>query len=432
MLFRTAVPALALSLFCAAASAQQNGREALTLDEVVSLAVRNSPAALTAEQDIIIARQRVSEARFMYLPQFTLSGTASKASLEYPTVLGPELGERFVDPSISDTLYTLRVQGLQPLYTGGRTTNTVKLTKAAHNRAKVSYEAVKAQAALEAKKAFYSLLYQRRLLETSSQWLARARELNAALRKDAFEELEASMLISGLSDRVQLAVSSEEAASIELLRVISREPGSKPVLSGALEPLPVASDLSRSLATAMETRPELKSELYRAQMNDIAVSMAMVRRYPTVYLGGSYDVNAFTLSDLGDQSVRAKNWLATLAIHLPLSYDFWTQVQQRRAQQRQGDLERIELQDKVRFEIIAAHKDSLFWQGEAEKLAGETARLKAGYETAAVSARPSMAALRALCALSELDKKALDAVYAQLTARARLEWARGQDFSGKF
>lgn len=430
MLFRTAAPALALCLLCAAASAQ-GGREALTLDEVVSLAVRNSPAALAAEQDIVIARKRVSEARFMYLPQFTLSGTASKANLEYPAVLGPELGERFIDPSISDTLYTLRVQGLQPLYTGGRTTNTIKLAKAAHNQARGSYEAVKAQAALGAKKAFYSLLYQRRLLEASAQWLTRARELSDSLRTDAYEELEASMLLSGLSDRSQQAASGEEAASTELLRVISREPGHKPAIYGVFEPLPVESDLSRSLATAMETRPELKSELYRAQMDDIAVNMAMVRRYPTVYLGGSYEVNAFTLSNLGNQSVRANNWLATLAIHLPLSYDFWTQVQQRRAQQRQGELERIELQDKVRFEIIAAHKEALFWQGVAVKLSGETARLKAGYEAAAVSAKPSMAALRALCALCELEKKAMDAVYAQLTARARLEWARGQDFSGK-
>ncbi len=430
MLLRPAVSALALVLLCAAASAQQAGREALTLDDVVSQAVKHSPAALAAEQDIIIARQRVSEARFMYLPQLTLSGTASKASLEYPAVLGPELGERYIDPS-KNALYSLRVQGLQPLYTGGRTTNTIKLAKAAHNQAQVSYEAVKAQAALEAKKAFYTLLYQRRLLEVSSQWLARARELNASLHKDAYEELEASMLLSGLSDRAQRAASGEEAASTELLRVISREPGYKPVIDGVLEPLPVESDLSRSLVTAMETRPELKSEMYRAQMDDIAVSMAMVRRYPTVYLGGSYDVNAFTLSDLGNQSVRANNWLATLAIHLPISYDFWTQVQQRRAQQRQGELERIELQDKVRFEIIAAHKDALFWQGEAVKLAAETARLKAGYEAAAVSARPSMAALRALCALCELEKRSMDAVYAELTARARLEWARGRDFLDK-
>jgi hypothetical protein len=64
-------------------------------------------------------------------------------------------------------------------------------------------------------------------------------------------------------------------------------------------------------------------------------------------------------------------------------------------------------------------------------LAGETAKLNAGYEAAALTARPSMAALRAFCALCELEKKSMAAVYAQLSARARLEWARGQDFSGR-
>ncbi len=403
------------------------GASPLSLDEAVALAVRNSPATLAAEQDIIIARQRVREARFMQLPQLTLSGTASRVNLEYPVVLGSELGERFLDPAISDTFYTLRAQALQPLYTGGRNTNTIKMARAAHNQAKVSYEAVKAQAALDAKKAFYSLLYQRRLLERAGAWSARAAAISAAVRKDAYEELEASVLLSGLTDRARQAASAEGAASVELQRVISREPGQNLEISGELAPQPVPADPAPSLATAMESRPELKSELYRAQMDDIAVNMALVRRYPTVYLGASYDVNAYGVSDLADDSMRSKNWVASLAIHFPISYDVWTQVQQRRAQQRQGDLERIELQDKVRFEILSAHKDARFWADEAARLAAETARLGAAYEAAAASGRPTMAALRAFCALCEMEKRAMDAVYAQLAARARLEWARGAD-----
>jgi len=365
----------------------------------------------------------------MALPQFTLSGTASRVSLEYPTVLSPELGERFIDPSISDTFYTMRVQVLQQLYTGGRNTNTLKLAKAAHNQAKVNYETAKADAALAAKKAFYGLLYQRRLRVVSQDWLKRARELNASLRKDAFEELEAAMLLSGLADRAQQAESGADAAVTGFLKALNREPGYQPQLEGAFETLPVEADPTRSLVTAMETRSELKSELYKAQMDDIAVSMAMVRRYPTVYLGGSYDVNAYKVSDLTDNSVRANNWMASLSIHFPLSYDVWTQVQQRRAQQRQGELKRAELLDKVRFEILAAHKEAVFWQGEAVKLSADTARMKGAYETALRSARPSMAALRALCALCELEKKAADAVYRQLLARTRLEWARGADLA---
>ena len=417
-----------VALFIGAAAAQGGG-ETLTIDGAVALAVKNSPAALAAEQDIIIARQRVREARFMALPQFALSGIASRASLEHPAVLGPELGESYLSPDIDNSFYTLRAQALQPLYTGGKNTNTLKLAKTAHNQAKVNYETAKADAALGAKKAFYTLLYQRRLSEAADGWMRKARALDAGLRKDAFEELEAAMLLAGLADKARQAAADEEAAESDLLRALNLEPGYKARLEGDFQPRPVEEDATRSLVTAMELRSELKSELYKAQMDDIAVNMAMVRRYPTIYLGASYDVNAYRLQDLSDNARRSSNWLASLAVKFPLSYDVWTQVQQRKAQQRQGELKRAELQDKVRFEIISAHKEAAAWQAEAVRLTEEAARMKSGYEAAVRSARPSMAALRALCALCDLERKALDAVRRQLMARIRLEWARGRDLA---
>ncbi len=420
--------ALFLLLLGTHAAAQKNA-EVLGIDEAVAIAIKNSPAALAAEQDIIIARQRVMEARFMALPQFTLSGAFSRANLEYPALLASESGDRYLDPLAGANFYSLRVQALQPLYTGGKNTNTLKLAKTAHNQAKVNFEAVRADSALAAKKAFYTLLYQRRLKEASSGWLKRAGALNAALRKDAFEELEAAMLLSGLSDSAQQADSGVEAALTTLRKALNREPGSQVDVDGRFEPLPVRTDVSRSLVTAMEARSELKSELYKAQMDDIAVNMAMIRRNPTIYLGAGYDVNAYKFSSLADDSTRSNNWLASLAIHFPLSYDIWTQVRQRKAQQRQGELKRAELQDSIRFEILSAHREAVSWQAEAEKLGAETALMKGGYEAASRSARPSLAALRALCALSGLEKKSLDAVYNQLLARIRLEWAQGRDFA---
>lgn len=424
---RPAKLAAAALPFLFGAAAAQTGGDALSIDAAVALAVRNSPAALAAEQDIIIARQRVREARFMALPQFSLAGIATRASLEYPAVLGPEAGETYLSPAIDNSFYTLRAQALQPLYTGGMNTNTLKLAKTAHNQAKVNFETARADAALAAKRAFYGLLYQRRLKAAAAEWLRRAGQLNASLRKDPFEELEAAVLLSSLADKAQQASAAEETAVTEFLRALNLEPGYQPLLEGAFEPLPVRDDVTRSLVTAMELRSELKSELYKAQMDDIAVNMAMVRRYPSIYLGAVYDVNAYRLKDLTDNDLRSSNWLASLSVRFPLSYDVWTQVQQRRAQRRQGELKRAELQDKVRFEIVSAHKEAAAWQAEAEKLAAESERLNKAYEAALRSGRASMAALRALCALCELDRKALDAVYRQLLARVRLEWARGRD-----
>jgi outer membrane protein TolC len=155
--------------------------------------------------------------------------------------------------------------------------------------------------------------------------------------------------------------------------------------------------------------------------------MALVRRYPTIYLGASYDVNAYKFSSLAESSERYGSWLASVSIRFPLSYDIWTQVLQRRAQQRQGELKRVELQDRIRFEIISAHTAALSWQEEAGKLGAELETMTAAYETASRSAKPSMAALRTLRSLCELEKKRIDAVYFQLLERIRLEWARGRD-----
>ncbi len=425
MTLTTAV--LAMSLAAAPAAARQNG-ETLTLEQAVSMAARNNPAALAAEQDIIIARQRISEARFLALPQFTLSGSLSRMDLEYPAVLGPDLGGPFLDPAAGTSFYSLRAQALQPLYTGGRNTNTLKMARTAHNQARVNFEAAKAAAALSAKKAFYSLLYQRRLREAAYYWLDRARTLDSRLRKDAFEGLEAAVMLSSLADRVRLADEGIDSAHTELLKALNREPGFLVEPSGEFAPEPVDTPVSRSLVIAMESRPELRSELYKAQMDEIAVNMAMVRRNPTIYLGASYDLGSYKLTSLTQNAERSSGWLASIGIRFPLSYDIWTQVRQRRAQQRQGELKRAELQDKIRFDIVSAHRDAVSRQDEARRLGEELAGMKEAYEKAAASARPSMAALRALSSLSGLEYKYLTAVYGQLMARIRLEWAQGRDF----
>ncbi len=425
---RILAAALALALLPGTVPAQ-SGKAVLTLEDAVALAVRNSPAALAAEQDIIIARQRVHEARFMAMPQFALSGSLNRVNLEYPAVLGSELGNRYIAPSAGSEFYSMRAEALQPLYTGGKNTNTLKLAKTAHNQAKVNYDTVRADAALAAKKVFYTLLYQRRLSASAAGWAARGAELAGAVQKDAFEALEADMLLAALVDQARQAERGSAAAFTDLLRVLNKEPGWQAGIEGEFAVIPVETAAGPSLVTAMETRSELKSEIYKAQMDDIAVNMAMVRRYPTIYLGASYDVNAYKFSSLAEQDERSSNWLASVSIHFPLSYDIWTQVQQRKAQRRQGELKRAELQDQIRFEIVSAHKEAVFWQEEAEKLRAESEKARSAYERAARAARPSMPALRAMSALCSLEGKYLQAVYTQLLARIRLEWAQGRDFS---
>ncbi|MFA6435275.1 MAG: TolC family protein [Elusimicrobiales bacterium] len=422
------LPALAV-LSMALPSRAQTARtqDVLSLEDVVSLAVKNNPTLLASEQDIIIAKQRVREARFMNLPQFALSGTFSKVNLEYPMILGPELGDRYLDPAIKENFYTMRAYALQPLYTGGRNKNTLRLAQTAHNQAQVNYETVRTDVVYNAKKVFYTLLLNKKLRELALERGLRARALNDGIRKNAWEEIEARILLSGFEKQAEQAAHEADAYRIELLRVLNREPSYQVDITGDLSVRPVGATMQKSLVTAMEMRSELKSEIYKAQMDDIAVNMAMIRRYPNVYLGASYDVIGYNVNSLSENSIRSNNWAASIAIHFPLSYDIWTQVIQRRAQQRQGDLKRVELQDKIRFEILTAHKDLEFWAAETRKRTEILAAVESEYGAAAKKTPASLSALRSLSAMYELEKTCLEGVYQQLLARVKLEWAQGRD-----
>jgi outer membrane protein TolC len=421
--------AAAVSIWCAAwASAQTiRNQDVLSLDEVVSLAVKNNPTLLSSEQDIIIARQRVSEARFMNLPQLALSGTFSKVNLEYPMILGPELGDRYLDPAVNRNFYTMRAYALQPLYTGGRNKNTLRLAKTSHNQAKVNYETVRTDVVYNAKKTFYTLLLDKKRYELALQAQGRALALSGRIRKDAWEAIEIRMLLAGLEKTVELASHELEASKAELITILNREPSYQVDITGDLAAQPVNTTTQKSLVTAMEMRSELKSEIYKAQMDDIAVNMAMIRRYPNVYLGASYDVIGYRINSLNDNSIRSNNWSASIAIHFPLSYDIWTQVLQRRAQQRQGDLKRVELQDKIRFEIITAHKDLEFWGAETIKRKATLDAVEKEYGETVKTSSVSLSALRAVCAISDFERTWLESVYQQLMARIKLEWAQGRD-----
>ena len=71
----------------------------LTLENAIRLGLENNSEFLTAQQEIIIAEQKVNEAKFRYLPQFALQGTATWYDLDYPMVLPDAVANRFLPGS---------------------------------------------------------------------------------------------------------------------------------------------------------------------------------------------------------------------------------------------------------------------------------------------------------------------------------------------
>lgn len=410
-----------ISLLLAAAPAAAGP---ISVERFVDLAVKNDTSLLSAEQGIIISRQRLREARSLLFPQISFSGSLSRLSLEYPMVTPAELGGRFLDGAYGENTYALRAHVVQPVYTGGRNRNAARMARNAWSQSRLLLETEKLAAARKAREAFCEALYRRELLAAASAYHLRASAL-AGRQDGGWDALEAGAAADWFARQKDRAGHAYAAGLAALSELIRSENGDLEI-EGELAAEPPSGTLQKALIAAMERRPELRGEIYRAQMDEIALNMASLRRYPNVYIGAVYDVVAYDADSFSSME-RTGSWAASVAIHFPLSYDWWTQIIQRRAQQRQGSLKRVEIEGRLRGELKSAWSEASFRLKEAASARAALEAAARDYERASRSGPAETGrAAAGLRTLYEKELALLESLYLQKMAAIRLAWAQGK------
>ncbi|MBI4345776.1 MAG: TolC family protein [Elusimicrobia bacterium] len=390
----------------------------LSLEDAERTAILNNPALLSAEQDIVAAEQRVREARFLFYPELGLQASASRYDARYPFALAPQYRSVLLFPSDHDAIFSGRAYLRQSVYEGGRYVNLLKLAQTALKQAQTQYDAVKLDVGFSTRRVFYRLM----LAQEQHGAIAKRTEAAAQVLKrglTGWERVEAEGLAAELRARENEARRAEETARLELLKNINLELDTPIKVVGGLATKPVEIDLDRATLWATELRPELQAETYRAQMDAISVNLAIGRRNPTLELGADYEVTGQRFP------LRQNNWDLTVGLKIPFSYDFWTQLKQKKAEQRQGDIKRAEIHDKVRHEVRQAFDDLQFWQREWPSREDDFNRLRALAEAIGAQAN-SVPALRAQLGVLGAQERWLAAVHEHILARARLERAVGR------
>jgi len=394
--------------------------ESYTLEEALLLAKRNNAPLEAAEKSITIAEERVTEAMTRFVPEVGLQALATRYRARYPFSLGPEFRSGLLFPSSQDNLFSGQAYLTMPVYEGRRTINTLQLARRALKQANSDYEAVKLDVVYETKKVFYRLILAQESLAAVRELADLARGRPRSREADPLRRLEAEALSADLRSAESDAGRELELARLAFLRGLNRELDSPVQLQGRLETSPVELDLNKALVWATELRPELHSQIYKAQMDAISVNLELGRRYPTVVLGLDYEV-------VGQEfPLRQNNWDATVGVRLPFSTDFWTRHNQKVAEQRQGEVILADLRDTVHLEVRSAYKDLLYWQGEWPRREKEYRDLKDLLD-AALRERSSGDTLRAAVRVLEARRRYLEAVAGHILARARLERAVGKD-----
>lgn len=426
--------AIALALLCAAlpAAAQKEYglkfssliNDDLTLENAIRLGLENNSEFLSARQEIIIAEQKINEAKFRFLPQFSLQGTATWYDLEYPMVLPDAVANRFL-PS-TDTLsekkfFGVGVTATQYLYSGGRIRGTLKMARANLKQVQSRYETVKNAVVLDIKKSFNNLLhaqeyarFTQKTLDTANQWYARP-------SGDAWTQIRQRALLADLAVRNNQAKCALGEAQLAMLVSLNKELNSTITIKGDFVPVKTNWDLPHLNLWAMEFRPELKSAIYALEADNISIDLALSKRYPDIILNGSYEqMGADTLEDVNKQ--------ISLAVRLPIPYNFSEQIAQKKAEQRKSSLRRAAIEDKIRIQVASNFESMRFWQDEVLQRQAVYRDLKTRIEAAGkTAAKTGTSPLEALLAYEQTAAGYFEAILKNRVAKAELEWAIGQD-----
>ncbi|MBI5631704.1 MAG: TolC family protein [Elusimicrobia bacterium] len=434
-MLKTSRLALILGLFPALLSAQSVSpssapEKVFTLDDARHLALLNDARLLTSEQDKIIAEQRVKEARFLFLPEFGLQASATKFEARYPFSLSGDSRNILLFPDVpqlfapnTGNIYSGRSYMHMPIYEGRKTINTLRLAQAAQKQAYSNYDSVRMDVTLEVKQVFYRLILAQEKVLAAETFLENAQEWAASSSLDSWEKVEAEALSAQARAEVSEARHQLDLSRLAFLKSLNIELDTSFKVAGTLETKPALIDIDKAVLWAMELRPELQSETYRAQMDAISVSLASARRIPTVFLAGDYELTGTQFP------LRRNNWDATLGIRIPFAYDYWSQLKQKRAEQRQGELKRAELQDRVRLEVRQAYETLEYWQKEWPMREAQFRKIQALYDSSARRSGPTLGRIRAGKALLDLRLAYLSSVMEHILAKARLARAVGREIS---
>jgi outer membrane protein TolC len=319
-----------------------------------------------------------------------------------------------------ENVYSGRGYMQMSLFEGGRTLNTLRLASAAAKQANNALEAAKLDVASSVKDLFNRLILAQERASVAEQYQSAAEDLFGGARVEGWDRVDAEARASEARSRASEARHNLELARLAFLKGINVELDTTFTVSGSLDTKLVAVDLDKAVLWAMELRPELQSETYRAQMDAISVNLAAARRIPTVFIGGDYELTDERFP------LRKTNWDASIGVRVPFSYDYFTQLRQKRAEQRQGQIKRAELQDRVRLEVRQAYSNLEYWQTEWPLREARYKKIQSLYEAQTRQGGSPLSRLRGLSGVLELKVSYLSAVAEHIVALARLERAVGR------
>jgi outer membrane protein TolC len=423
----------------AAPSTNDFPTQPISLADAVNLALTQNPSIRRAQKDLEASQGVVIQTRAIAVPKLRITGdydAKQKSDVDVISTNGFNLG--------SAQNWDAQVRIVQSLYEGGRIASSLRVAKLTKEQAMLNYQTAVSDTVLDVEIGYFDVLVaeQQIIVQEASVELL-GRELEDTNRRfnagtvPRFNVLRAEVELANAQPKLIRARNAFRIAKNNLANLLGFNIPKEALediplkLSGRLEAIPYAMELSRAIALALERRTELgalrKAESLRKE--DIVNARAGYKPSLQAYAG--YEGHNSILQT--DLNTDLHGWIAGVQ----LSWDIFDgglaygKIKQARALHEKAGVEledagrRIELEVRTAFSNFREADEVLKSQEKVVEEGEEALRLAKARNEAGTATQLDV--LSAQTALTEARTTQVQALHDYAVARARLERAVGAD-----
>lgn len=280
------------------ASGQPIVSRAVTLTDVVNIALKNNPSVASRRALVAVAAARVGMAKSMTRPQLSTSTFGTLGNMPMVVPGSPNVQPQNFSLTGDKPRLDQNLMAMFPLYTGGNLKGRVSSARAQQEASSYDVTTTELDTALAVKNAYYQALlslryvdaYQKRVDEAKER-VRIAEEAFAAGRIAKYDLLRNQTDLAEARQQLNNAQRDVEMAVIDLKNMMGISQSSQLTLTQDLTVQAAPPTLDELQATALKQRPEAQAARARIRSAQAGVGVAKSSYKPQVYATGMADLS---------------------------------------------------------------------------------------------------------------------------------------------
>ena len=314
--------------FLLAGSSPGLASDVLTLEESVDIALEQSLAVLSADEEIRAKEFEERSAKAEFYPKLSTSYTYTR--LDSDTVNDAKATTYFYNPLTGTHLpkeispldrnnYQWNVTATQPLFTGWRLTMSRDLASIGVDTAKIQKETAVQDLVLDVKAAYFAILKTEKLQNVATRAVEQL-EGHLAVAKAFYDEgiiaknelLQTEVQMAQARQDLITAINGVALAKSLFNKLLRRGLNKEVQIKDILDYKPVQLDFDEALKKAELNRPEIQEVLFNVISAEKGVVLSKSNYYPTASLIANYQRETDDILLESDPGQDADNWTITL------------------------------------------------------------------------------------------------------------------------